>query len=136
MTEPFTLRKTRPEDAACLVSYFSGLSEESRRHYGPHAFDAETVEKLCAGEDPDHLTYITWDNARGQVAAYTILKRGYLDFETSRYESYGLKLNHRCDYTLAPSVGDAYQSQGLGSEFLSFILAELRKKNAENFLWV
>lgn len=134
MTEPFTLRETRPEDAAFLVSYFSGLSEESRRRYGPHSFDTETVERLCSGQDPEHLTYIAWDNARGRIAAYTILKRGYLDFETSRYESYGLKLDHANDYTLAPSVGDAYQSQGLGGEFLSFILAELRKKNAEKIL--
>ncbi len=119
-------------DAMC--AYFARLSNQTRRYFGPHAFDRQTViDRVCSG---DLLGFVAIDQVNGELAAYTVVKPGYLDFEMERLASYGLVFDGESDYTIAPSVADAYQSKGLGSRFFAFVLAQLRDRDGKKVvLW-
>ena len=46
-----TIRPLEARDGAALSAFFLGLSEQTRSTYGPHPFDRETAERLCAAID-------------------------------------------------------------------------------------
>jgi diamine N-acetyltransferase len=107
------LRLLQPGDAAMLGRYFEGLSADTRRRYGPHPFDQATANALCATlnyADTLRLVAISQD----EIIAYTILQLGILQDEQSRYGRCNITLDGQQDCTVAPSVADAFQDQGLG----------------------
>ena len=128
-------RPIHAEDESALLTYLQHLSSESRSRFGPHPFDAPTVRSICQRQHNDWLTFVAVD-PRGQIAAYVVVKIGYLGFEEARYRGYGLKLDHQRDYTLAPSVADEWQSKGLGDRILRYVVARLRERGADKIvLW-
>lgn len=108
------------DDAEELTSYLQNLGDDSRSRFGPHPFSLEEVQKLLADKSLYHL-FAARHKEKGKIIAYAILKRGWLDFEYHRLQSYGLHPEEG-DYTLAPSVADAWQGKGLGSFFMSFLI--------------
>ena len=118
---PITFRPVAAGDAQILGDYFLSLSNDTKRRYGPHAFDRATAEELCANTDPaDTLRMIATEKGdHGEnVIAYIILILSVREDDVKRYEKLNLPLNAATDCTLAPSVADAYQSKGLGSVLL------------------
>jgi GNAT superfamily N-acetyltransferase len=115
---PVLFRPVGAGDADILGDYFLGLSADTKRRYGPHAFDRATAQQLCATTDPaDTLRMIATikGDSGEQVIAYLILILGIRTDDSARYLKLHLPLDARTDCTLAPSVADAYQSKGLGS---------------------
>ena len=120
-------RLLNANDVESLAAYFNALGQETRRRYGPPPFDITTAEKLCKGDDSSLLCYVA-EHDTG-IVAYTVVKKGYLHFEEERYQAYGLELNHDLDFTIAPSVADAWQSKGVGSQLMEFVLSDLKKRS-------
>ena len=127
--ELVTLRPLRADDARRFGAYLRGLSEETRARWAPHPFDQATADVLCATLDPtDILRMVATVGQEGEesVIAYTLLKRGVLEADRQRYEALGIALEDATDCTLAPSVADTYQNQGVGSLMMQHLLNAVR----------
>ena len=126
---PVVFRLVLPGDTAILGDYFTSLSNETRRRYGPHSFDRETAELLCRTTDPAEILRmiaVAPDSSDDKVIAYFILILGIRNDDAQRYVSLNLRLDATTDCTLAPSVADEYQSQGLGSVLMNQLIVLAR----------
>ena len=134
-----TLRPVNAHDARSLGAYFLGLGEETRRRYGPHPFDQETADTICAeveGSNTIRIIATTGSDDTEQVFAYFIVIAGVLDGDVRRYSEIDMPLDPETDCTLAPSVADAYQSQGLGSLVFAHVLDVVRRMGRKRLvLW-
>jgi GNAT superfamily N-acetyltransferase len=136
---PVHFRHTRTDDALILGDYFLGLTDETKRRYGPHRFDRETAQMLCTSTDPAQtlrmIATIGEGNAE-QVIGYIILILGIREDDAKRYEQLGIPLNADTDCTLAPSVADAHQSRGLGSICMKHLISVARRVGRKRMvLW-
>lgn len=119
------MRPLRAEDAVRLGEYFHGLSARTRARYGPHPFDQQTADAICASLDPGDILRLvaTVPDAGGErIIAYVLLKMGVLESDQRRYEKLGIPLDPATDCTFAPSVADEFQNQGIGGRMLHHIL--------------
>ncbi|MBN1873759.1 MAG: GNAT family N-acetyltransferase [Anaerolineae bacterium] len=120
-----TFRPLLARDARRLGQYFLGLSDETRRRYGPHPFDQATADMLCAelnyAQTLRMLATLDLEEAE-QVIAYFILVLGVLERDAARYARLAIPLAPDTDCTLAPSVADAFQSRGLGSLMMEHLI--------------
>jgi GNAT superfamily N-acetyltransferase len=137
-----TFRPLMPGDAEILGRYFLGLSEETRRLYGPHPFDRATADRLCAQIDYAHTIRMLATVGTGsqgleeQVIAYFILRLGVSESEKERYRQAGIVLDFQTDCSLAPSVADAYQDQGVGSLLIDHLFSTARRLGYERMVLV
>jgi RimJ/RimL family protein N-acetyltransferase len=116
------VRPLRMDDAELLADYFAHLSDASRRFYGPHRFDRETAEHLCANADePNAVRFVALleDDCGVEMIGYMILSR---DIDSKDRERYGDMLDYDHCACLAPSIADAFQSQGLGTQMGRHVL--------------
>ena len=131
------LRPLRGDQAAELGAYFTGLSQATRRVYGPHPFDQETADGFCAALDSAHtLRMLAWieEEEVERIVAYFVVELGVRAGDRRRYDALGLALHDATDCTLAPSVADAYQSQGLGSLMMQHLLGLLPRLGRQRML--
>ena len=129
-----TIRRFVNADIDNLFSYLQKLSAETRSKFAPHLFDRESIEKFY--KDSSNMAYLVFDCECDEIVAYSIVKTGIVDCDFERFRSYGLNLNNASDYTFAPSVADGWQSCGIGSIMLQFILHELKQADVNRlFLW-
>lgn len=119
------LRKLGAEDLDKLAGYLQHLSPESKMRFGPHPSDISSVTDIYTNRD-DHTGYIALDTETGGIVAYSVIKRGSLDHDRQRLQSYNLTLDPETDCTFAPSVADEWQSLGIGNNLFQFILSELK----------
>ena len=131
-TSRISYRRLAATDEIELQRYFDALSPLTRSRFGPHPFDASTTSALCQQTFDNLQAWVAWDDEAQQLAAYLVIKPGYLHFEEDRYRGYGLRLDHSQDYTLAPSVADDYQSQGIGKSLMAHVLADLRQRRGND----
>jgi GNAT superfamily N-acetyltransferase len=130
------LRHLQPNDAAALFNYFNELSAETRQRFAPHPFDWNTCVQLCCQPPGDEFRFIAEYAELSAITAYGIIKRGYLWHDANRLSNYGLLLSNQSDCTFAPSVGDAWQSSGLGSKLFEYILQQIKPMNFRRIiLW-
>lgn len=133
LTAPITLRDGRralvrplePADVEPLTTYFLGLSEETRRRYGPHPFDRATAEALCAAAgDPRATRFVAVlpGPAGDEIIAYMILTRDIWEDDRRRYAG-AVGDDWAC---FAPSVADAYQGQGIGGQMARHVMDAAR----------
>ena len=138
--EQLTIRLLQPGDAARLGAYLHGLSAETRARYGPHAFDQATVDAICSTLNPAALLRMVGTVAQGneeRIISYALLKLGVLDEDRRRYEALAILLSQDTDCTLAPSVADAYQDQGVGSLMMGHLLRVARELGRKRVvLWL
>ncbi len=121
---PALLRPLQRADAQILGRYFLGLSAATRRVYGPHAFDQETADQICAKLDSSQALRLLATLGSGvaeEVIGYFILVFGVHEGDRTRYAQLGITLDAEGDCTLAPSVADAHQSAGLGSVMMEHL---------------
>ena len=124
------LRPLRPDDAPMLGRYFLGLSRETVRVYGPHPFDQQTANRLCADLDSAHtlrMLGIVDGEAGAEIIAYFIVHFGVYESDARRYQERGMPLDAAVDSELAPSVADAYQGSRVGSLVMGHLLPLLRR---------
>ena len=128
--EQVMLRPLTRNDAGILGPYFLGLSEDTKRRYGPHPFDQATADTLCAETqyaNTVRMLMTTGSGADERVIAYFILVLGVWDDDRDRYAKRQMPLDVTTDCTLAPSVADAYQSKGVGSLIMQHVIATARR---------
>lgn len=119
------LKKLQEQDFYLLFQYLDHLSPETKRRFGPHPFDLDSITAFYKTADL-HWGYIGLDQATNQIIAYAIVKLGFLQHDAERLKSYGLILSQQTDCTFAPSIADDWQGQGIGNELLSFIINDLQ----------
>jgi diamine N-acetyltransferase len=118
------IRKLDDRDLDLLSIYLANLSEETRRRFGPHPFDRYSLSNVFE-QSHLHSGYIAINPSGDEIAAYSIIRKGFLEHDSPRLSSYGLTLDHSRDCTYAPSVADAWQGKGIGEAMFSFILEDL-----------
>ncbi len=114
------------EDAEPLGRYFEGLSDATRRRYGPHAFTMDEAKRLCAELDYGKTMRFLAE-VNGEIVAYFIVLVGFREPDEKHYSGYGLNLDGRRVCTLAPSVADAWQNSGLGSAMMGELIPLMRR---------
>jgi len=117
------LRALVAADGARLGAYFENLSAATRARFGPHPLDRATADQLCATLDPSRtLRFVATLAADDLIIAYCILMLHVTEHEQARFAQYGLELISTLDCTVAPSVADAYQNQGLGVPLMKHVI--------------
>ncbi len=119
---PLTIQILSEADFPALMKYLTSLSVETRHRFGPHSFDLDVLYQLFTNIK-DYRGYIA--QKEGEIIAYTIVKFGYLEHDYTRLSAYGLNLEMTSDCTIAPSVGDTFQSQGIGGQLIQFAINDL-----------
>lgn len=128
-------RRLTVNDFENLSKYLDQLSSESRKRFGPHAFDINTIIAVYTKSD-SHIGYITVEEKSSKIIAYAIILKGYLEHDNQRLQSYGIIPEHLTDCTYAPSVADDWQGRGVGTELFKFILGDLQKTSFRRIiLW-
>lgn len=118
-----------------LHRYLDRLSEDSRRRFGPHAYDLNGIASFFTN-DSRNLGYIARSKDSNEIIGYALIRWGYLVHDAPRLSSYGLSLSEDTDCVFAPSVADAWQSCGVGHLIFQFIREELRSKGINRMiLW-
>jgi GNAT superfamily N-acetyltransferase len=118
-----------------LHEYLLGLSEETKRRFGPHPFDKEALVELFSHTEK-YSGYVATETETLKIIAYSIIKRGFLDHDRPRLESYGLNLDPATDATFAPSVADEWQGLGVGTQLFQFMIHGLQAEGVKRIiLW-
>jgi len=129
------LRKLNTNDLDKLIYYLENLSFETKKRFGPHYFDKQSVFDFYGYSDI-HWGYVAHTIDTNEIVAYSIIKLGYLESDYNRFLSYGIKLDSKNDCEFAPSVADSWQSCGIGNQLFSFILADLKNTEIKRIvLW-
>ena len=133
---PMLFRPFEINDIDNLTEYLNYLSPESKKRFSPHPFTKEAIAELFYNASKYKL-FIAIDLENTYIAAYLIVKIGWLDFEQPRLSSYKLKHNAVNCCTIAPSVADSWQDKGLGSNMFYYLKSELYSacKITRFFLW-
>jgi GNAT superfamily N-acetyltransferase len=124
------LRPLAATDAPILGRYFLGLSERTKRQFGPHPFDQATADLLCATLAPPHLLRmiaVINGDAGEQVIAYFILVLTLSEDTLRHYTERGVPLDPQTDCLVAPSVADIWQSRGVGRMLIRQIMQYARR---------
>lgn len=123
-----TVRPLRPSDVEPLAAYFVSLSEATRSRYGPHPFSREAAEELCATIDNKRtvrfVAVLDDGGAAPQIIGYMILTRDVWPDDIARYGEH-LRVGECAEF--APSIADAYQDQGLGTQMARHVMACARQ---------
>lgn len=119
------LRKLTSGDYDQLIEYFGQLGSDTRKRFGPHQFDKQSIIDLFRNPD-ENIGFIAVNQEDEKIIAYSILRRGFLEHDKFRLESFGLHPDHQTDCTFAPSVADEWQSYGIGNCMLQYILSDLK----------
>jgi diamine N-acetyltransferase len=129
------LRRLKSDDFDKLFDYLHHLGPETKKRFGPHMFDKKSIIDFYENAGK-HRGYIAQDTGTLEIIAYSIIKIGYLEHDSSRLRSYGLTLDNKTDCAFAPSVADQWQSIGLGNSLFNFILSNLKtNKTKRIILW-
>lgn len=129
-----TIRKFQLSDCDNLCNYYIGLSDETKKRFGPHYFDKQSIVNVYS--NPGNLGFVAINNQTDEIVAYAIVRIGFLEHDRNRLESYGLLLDPETDATFAPSVADEWQSCGIGNRLFRFIMDDLKSKGIQRIiLW-
>lgn len=129
-----TIRLFQLSDSDNLCSYYNRLSDETKKRFGPHPFDKQSVVTIY--NNPRNLGYLGIDCLNDQIVAYCIVRVGFLEHDRDRLESYGLILDPETDAAFAPSVADEWQSFGIGNRMFYFIVDDLKSLGIQRMiLW-
>jgi len=118
------LRKLTLADVDKLTYYFQCLGPDTLKRYGPHKFDKDSITEIYQNPG-DHTAYIAVDLETSEIIAYSVIKKGFLEHDGYRLQSYGQTADSTTDCTFAPSVADQWQSLGVGNSLFRFLLSDL-----------
>ena len=121
-------------DFESLMRYFNGLSNETKRRFGPHLFDQQSVMDFYENGDQNR-GFLAIDTKTNAIISYAIIKQGFLVHDQPRLQNYGLKLDNQTDCTFAPSVADMWQCIGVGKAMLHFIISDIQQKGIKRIIW-
>lgn len=129
------IRKFNLNDIDLLYNYLQKLSDETKKRYGPHSFDKETIYNFYNNSNI-YIAYLGIELETNDIIAYSIIKIGYLEEDSLRYKSYGIVLDKINDCEFAPSVADAWQSCGIGDKIFKYIISDIKSREIKRIvLW-
>lgn len=126
------LQVLQPQHLSALVGYLQGLSALTRSRFAPHAADEADIRAFYEGLQP-HTGYVALLPG-GELAGYFVVRRSYLPHDAARWQSYGLAPHPVTDFTLAPSVADAWQGKGLAGPMLQWVETQCQLLGARRLL--
>jgi len=113
----FVIRLLKSDDELLLKNYFSSISDKMKKWYSPHLFDDKIAENICRTKDDKiKRVIVIYDK---KIIGYCVLFLGMREWETYRYNK-KFKEDEVC--TIAPSILDDFQSLGLGTEMMKYIV--------------
>ena len=115
--EDFIIRLLRANDELLLKEYFSSISKKMKKWYSPHLFNNRTAEEICRKKNNRIKRVIVITNKK--IIGYCVLFFGMREWEIYRYNK-KFKEDEIC--TIAPSILDDFQSLGLGTEMMKYII--------------
>ena len=127
------VRRLSSEDLEPLHEYLLGLSEATKRRFGPHPFEREALVELFS-HPGDFSGYVALDSGTNKIIAYSIIKKGFLEHDRPRLENHGLCLDPLTDATFAPSVADEWQGLGVGPQLFHFMIPCLKAERVKRIL--
>lgn len=89
-------------DLDSLYDYVQKLSPETKKRFGPHEFDRQSIIDFYERSET-HLGYIARDLETQIIIAYSIIKIGFLENDDIRFQAYGMTLNRTTDLNVASS---------------------------------
>jgi len=114
--ETLSVRPLEHHDAVALGEFLAGLSGSTRRFSTFDGYDLTTAEELCASIDIyDKLMLVVIDGDETIVGLFE-LGFGLSDRDITNFAGYGLALDGRYDCMFGPTLADAYQHRGIGSQ--------------------
>ena len=137
--EEVLLRPLRKDDAPMLGAYFLGFSVATTRVYGPHQFDQQTADRLCAeldSADTLRMLGIVERGSQQRIIAYFIVHFGIYESDAKRYRDRNMLLSSTSDCELAPSVADGDQNTGVGSLVMEHLMPLLRRVGRKRLVLV
>ena len=121
-------------DLRKLEIYLKNLSQETKNRFAPHGSELCELEKLFFTDE--YVGFISEIHNCDILVAYAVLKKGIVEHDRFRLQSYGLKLDSSLDCTYAPSVAEDWQSQGIGSALYQFVINYLKSNGFRRIiLW-
>ena len=123
---PIVLQKLQNNNIEKLCTYLQQLSAETVLKFKPHPFSKQQIEQFYS--NPLHIGFIAIDVDTCNIIGYAVIKIGYLNDDQQRLNSYGIGIHTSTDCTFAPSVADAWQSQGVGSKLFTYLQYYLKNK--------
>lgn len=128
-------RKLTAGDFDPLLHYLHLLSDETKRRFGPHAFERKALINFYES-DAAITGYVAVDLQQQEIIAYAITRDGILQHDSERLLDYGISGIDKNSCTFAPSVADKWQSRGIGIMLFNFVLSDTRQKGIERIiLW-
>lgn len=132
--KPVTLRQLCSDDLEPLLHYLHQLSPATVRRFQPHPF--YRTELINFYQHHEHEAWVAVDPSSETIVAYTVLKKGYLHHDYPRLQQYGVDISYDDCYTIAPSVTDEWQSEGVGQLLFNYVLDEMKSRNVKQLiLW-
>jgi GNAT superfamily N-acetyltransferase len=129
------LRLLHPNDLGDLSDYLQQLSPETKKRFGPHPFDKQSILEFY-NSPGKYEGYVAIDMDEKKIIAYSVIKMGYLEHDRNRLESYGIKPDQNTDCSFAPSVADAWQGMGIGNKLLQFLISAIKANHINRIiLW-
>lgn len=126
------LRRFTKDDMEHLLTYLHHLTRATAKRLQPHPYHKDDVITFHAL--PEHEAWIAVDEATNKIVAYTVLKKGYLHHDYPRLQQYGVDIFYDDCYTIAPSVTDEWQSEGVGQLLFNYVLDELKNREVKQLL--
>ncbi|MHC1776716.1 MAG: N-acetyltransferase family protein [Lentimicrobium sp.] len=120
------LLKYSHENSGKLLVYLQTLGQETRNRFGPHSFTEDGISEIFNGA-AEVSGYIATEVGSGQIVAYSLIMTDFLEDDRKRFNGYDVQFPVSGICTYAPSVGDQWQSSGLGSRMFEFIVEEIKQ---------
>lgn len=122
-------------DQNALLEYLSALSDTTRKRFGPHAFDRDSLHGIFQIPSA-YLGLLAREKGKTAVIGYCIVKNGLPDHDLPRLLASGFHPAPGHDFTFAPSVADEWQGSGLGTLMLHYLVRHFSKIRPARFiLW-
>lgn len=119
------IRQLTTADFDKLSAYLNALQPETVKRFGPHGFDRQSIAELYQSPET-YKGFVALDIETAEIVAYAVVKIGYLLHDANRLQACGITPHPETDCTYAPSVADAWQSQGIGNILFAYILEKLK----------
>ncbi len=135
--EQVVLRPLEVKDVAKLASFLSRLSKETRRLSTFDGYDINTAQTLCdAISKYDKLRFVVETEKLDRIIGLIEFSFGLPDSDIARFHKAGCELNTATDCRFGPTLADDYQSKGLGSELMPFVIDVVKRFDKKRIiLW-
>lgn len=133
------VRVIKQRDVNKITTYYNKLSDLSKLRFAPHEFSNDYLLNHVL-DHPDYTALIAENVATEEVIGYAVCQLYLFDYDVERwsnYDSHLLGIDFPKKYAcFAPSVLDAFQHAGIGSQLLFYTKQILIEKGFTHLmLW-